>query len=508
MSYKGIRNRYGVAPNYEGLLDTLDDVVFLVDDNQQIIYFNNHFSQQFQYDVTSSSEDAELFIQDIVEHSFYHDELNPSIQKILNQPDGFDQDNITLHTHLDDKRVEIKLYPYCLEIEQKKGVLIKLSELSIPDSKQPGTDYKKDYKVLINSLDMLPIYIITLNKKGEYMFINQLMANTFNVDRHEMKGSHYSKILPEPLLTIHEEYLAKALKGEEVEFTDHNVELDNVPEYAYGIYKPVVNQDGGVSGCCVFVVDVTKLKKTEEALSKSEKRLKKLNGMKNNLFSIIGHDLKNPLGNIVALSNLLLTDEDLTSSEIEEYASMIKKSGQQTTNLLDNLLVWARSQTGSAVPDKQIVNVKTVCHDILKLYDSLAHKKEIIIENAIHINYLVEADEEMLKTVLRNLISNAIKFTLSKGRIQISCEKEGNYLVISVTDNGIGITEQQQNTLFEPSPSDMKKSKGTGGETGTGLGLMISKKFIELNGGTIWVESKPKIGSTFYFTVPLSEVVK
>jgi len=355
---------------------------------------------------------------------------------------------------------------------------------------------------------MLPVYIATLNKKGEYTFMNQLMADTFKFSRYEIKGSHYSKILPEPLLQIHEKHLTKALNGETIEFTDHNVELDNFPEYIYGVYKPVADQDGSVSGCCVLLVDVTQLKKTEKALVKSEKRLKKLNEMKNNLFSIIGHDLKSPLGNIVALSNFLLSDKNLASSEIKEYGFMIKESGQKITNLLENLLEWARSQAETSEPDKQIVNVKTVCQDILNLYDSLAHQKEITIENSTNRNFLVEADKEMLKTIFRNLLSNAIKFTSSGGHVQISCKTKGNYLVISVTDNGIGITEEQQKTLFEPSASEVKKSIGTGGESGTGLGLMISKKFVELNGGTIWVESKPEIGSTFYFTLPLSEVLK
>jgi len=231
-------------------------------------------------------------------------------------------------------------------------------------------------------------------------------------------------------------------------------------------------------------------------------KLEKLNIDKDRFISILGHDLKSPFNNLLGLSELLTKNiHKYDIDKIENFATNINQSAQRSFNLLEDLLKWANAQQGNIPFKPQNLDFTDVCQDTLEVLQPSANEKNIVINysTANHLN--VFADIDMLKTVLRNLVSNAIKFTNSGGAIRITAEQKDSNVTISVSDNGIGIAPDNLSKLFDI--SEVLTTKGTERETGTGLGLLLCKEFVKKHDGKIWVESEVGKGSDFRFTLPI-----
>jgi len=239
----------------------------------------------------------------------------------------------------------------------------------------------------------------------------------------------------------------------------------------------------------------------QELLKRSNIELKETNATKDKLFSIIAHDLKNPIGNISAISNLL--SESIKNNEKEttdELLSMISSQTKESTALLETLFEWAKSQTGQFSFNPLSHHLKEIVAQVIEIHQPAAILKKITIESIIPDEVMVFADLNMLKTILRNLISNAIKFTYPGGLIQISAELKSNGTEIVVSDNGIGMDANALLSLFHIDNSNT--TRGTADEKGTGLGLIICKEFIEKHGGNIKAESEKEKGTRFIFFLP------
>ncbi|MGE0088300.1 MAG: tetratricopeptide repeat protein [Bacteroidales bacterium] len=245
------------------------------------------------------------------------------------------------------------------------------------------------------------------------------------------------------------------------------------------------------------------LKDANEKLSSSEKNLKELNATKDKFFSIIAHDLKNPFQALLGFSETLYTrNNELTDKEIQEYSKIIYESSQNLFNLLGNLLQWSKSQLGNIKVAPEKVILTEIYDEATSLLTLTADNKNIKLINQIPEGFTVFADKHIVSTVIRNLVSNAIKFTNQGGEITISSEFKGDEALISVSDNGIGIKPENLDKLFKIDYS--YSTKGTDNEQGTGLGLILCKELIEENNGRIWCESTYGKGSNFYFTLPLA----
>jgi PAS domain S-box-containing protein len=256
-----------------------------------------------------------------------------------------------------------------------------------------------------------------------------------------------------------------------------------------------------------MIEDITDRKLTVEVLKKSEEKFRQLNLDKDRFISILGHDLKNPFSNILGLSEILTDEvESLNKEEIKEITENINKSAKITNKLLEDILMWARVQQGKTPFNPQKLSFADICKNTLETFNPTAHSKNITIDysSAYHLN--VFADEDMLKTVLRNLVSNAIKFTNKGGAINISAEQTNSKVTISVSDNGVGIPPDNLSKLFDI--SEVISTKGTAKETGTGLGLLLCKEFVEKHGGKIWVESEAGKGSDFKFALPIAGILQ
>lgn len=226
--------------------------------------------------------------------------------------------------------------------------------------------------------------------------------------------------------------------------------------------------------------------------------LEKLNSLKDKLFSIISHDLRSPIASLITLINL--TEQGyLKEDGFKNVISELSKNVGYTSSLLENLLRWSQSQLKGTAVNTAIFNISEIISERFELLKNQAEAKSVSISFSIDSSINAFADKDMIELVLRNLTSNAIKFCNPYDKIEISAKHKNSSLEFCVADSGIGISSDVMNNLFG---LNMYTSRGTQNEKGTGLGLILCKDFIELNGGHIWAESTLGKGSKFFFTIP------
>ncbi|PXY03044.1 hypothetical protein DF185_02845 [Marinifilum breve] len=239
----------------------------------------------------------------------------------------------------------------------------------------------------------------------------------------------------------------------------------------------------------------------QRELEKREVRLSELNATKDKLFSVIGHDLINPLNRIEGFSDLLLESvKEKDYASVEEYARIVQNSSSKATDLLSNLLQWSRSQIGGVSFNPVEYNLYDQLTETVLLLKDAAEIKSICVKVNVVDEFSILADKEMVNTILRNLISNAIKFTHQNGEIVVSANVKDSKVLISVCDNGVGMDQDQLIKLFDIEKGDTRL--GTEKEKGTGLGLVLCKEFVSKHHGEIWVESEVSKGSCFKFSIP------
>jgi PAS domain S-box-containing protein len=248
--------------------------------------------------------------------------------------------------------------------------------------------------------------------------------------------------------------------------------------------------------------DITDRLRSEAEIKLQNEQLIKLNAEKDKFFSIIAHDLRSPFNSFLGLTKIMAEElPSLTMAEIQMFAVSMEKSAANLFRLLENLLQWARMQQGLIPINQEVVSLLPVVDESIEMMLEQAKTKNIAIKNDIPDDLKVFADSNILQTVIRNLVSNAVKFTLKGGNITLSANETGNNCIeISIRDSGIGMDHAIMDNLFR---LDVQTSrKGTDGEPSSGLGLILCKDFIEKHGGNLRVESEEGKGSTFYFTIP------
>ena|GEM_PF-781796 len=245
-----------------------------------------------------------------------------------------------------------------------------------------------------------------------------------------------------------------------------------------------------------------KLTKNQIKIVKQKKELEELNATKDKFFTIIAHDLKNPFNTVIGLTELLMERYNTYDiSKIIEFIKQINKFSNNAFNLLEDLLQWAKSQTGRMEVKPERVDLYELFIENKNLLEDKSIKKDIKINVESISKEYAFIDRNMISTVIRNLLSNAVKFTKSGGEINLRTNKQGDHFKVEISDNGIGIPEENLIKIFKIDANI--STLGTEEESGTGLGLIISKEFVEKNNGTISVSSKEGEGTTFQFTVPV-----
>ncbi len=228
--------------------------------------------------------------------------------------------------------------------------------------------------------------------------------------------------------------------------------------------------------------------------------LEKSNAVKDKLLSVISHDLRSPMSSLQALLSLFNTN-NIARRDLVEFFGKLLSRVENTSTMLENLLHWSQYQLKGIEPIFETADIQKVIDDSINFYRMQAEQKHIVIDNSLKTSVKVYADVEMLKIILRNLISNALKFTHSGGIITIKALTKEGFVIVSVKDTGVGISPENQAKMF--AMADFT-TPGTEKEKGTGLGLMLCKDFVEHNHGKIWLDSKVDVGTTFYFSIPLA----
>lgn len=244
------------------------------------------------------------------------------------------------------------------------------------------------------------------------------------------------------------------------------------------------------------------LRKSHRELEIVNEKLREINANKDKFFSIIAHDLRAPFHGILGFSEVLETEiEDLDEKGIRDIAGYLRSTAHATFRLLENLLQWAMSEGGAIIYRPQDVQIEQVFQSVFEVLSAMAQKKNIILHNDASPDLTVYVDLNMMTSVLQNLTSNAIKFTKNGGHVYLSAHKIGNEIKIAVRDTGVGMPEEQIQEFFMR--QQPKSIKGTDGEKGTGLGLLLCRQFVEKNNGRVVIDSKINEGTTFNIIIPL-----
>jgi PAS domain S-box-containing protein len=401
---------------------------------------------------------------------------------------------------------ELQVQQIELELQNEELMLAKVAE------------YESALKY-IELYDSAPSGYFTISKDGKIEELNLTGSKMLGKNREELKNNIFGSYVSEDTIPVLDEFLSKVFNSKDKESCEVKlITSGKQPMYVY--LTGIVTKTG--NHCLVTMVDVTdrklvreelKIKMselikanqelilTERALKENESRLVQLNIDKDRFIAILGHDLRSPFSGLLGLSELLRGNiRKFDIDEIEVFANYINSSAQITYNLLENLLIWGRSQSGRIPFNPQRINFTEICKDVIQLFNSTITAKNITVNHSVTEEITVFADVEMFKTIMRNIVSNAIKFSNKNGAINIFTERTKSSLTISVMDNGVGIKPENLPKLFDI--SQIHTTVGTAEEEGTGLGLLICKEFVEKHGGKIAVESMVGEGSRFYFTLP------
>ncbi|HYF70827.1 MAG TPA: sensor histidine kinase [Ohtaekwangia sp.] len=235
-----------------------------------------------------------------------------------------------------------------------------------------------------------------------------------------------------------------------------------------------------------------------EEINHKNQKLEEVNRIKDKLFSVVSHDIKGPLTSL-HLALALTKNETITQKEFQQLTHSLETKFTQTTEFIDNLLQWATLQIRGESFEPVKVNLSVLIQQTIGLLDFELRKKNIEIEDTIDGSWHAKADVNMVKSILRNLLTNAVKFTGNGGHVGIQATANAEFITIAIADTGIGIPKKNQSLIFS---LDIVTTPGTGQERGTGLGLLLCKEFVERNNGRIWFETEEGKGTTFYFTLP------
>ena len=358
---------------------------------------------------------------------------------------------------------------------------------------------ERKFRLLVNNMNQgLAEHKIICNSDGkpiDYIFeyVNEKYEEITGLHKEEIIGRSILEVMPKTSVRTIQKYGEVALSGKPFHFESYSRSRKIYFE-AY-IYQP---SDGHFA---VIVSDITERKRAQKEAFEKNKQFEKLIVEKDKLFSIISHDLRSPINGILGLTGLIVEEtESFSKDHIREIAKSIHTSAGSITQLLQGLLEWSQLQRGNITfnPKPELLHSAIVkCTNVLQ---ESARAKNITLHTQTGENINVFADKQMLETVIRNLITNAIKFTPKGGRITISSsEPKPGYIKVAISDDGIGMPPQILENIF--SLSSKINRKGTEGELSSGLGLIMCKELIEKNGGEIWAESKENKGSVFYFTL-------
>lgn len=343
--------------------------------------------------------------------------------------------------------------------------------------------------------------MVLINSDSTVELVNDAYCQMSGYRKEEVVGTSWTTHIPSHDLERLKQY--------------HNLRVrdsETAPmKYEFNFYKKDGEERHGLMSVSLIpssrkiiasFTDITDRKASEIQLQKYAAELDHLNKGKDRFLSILAHDLKGPFSSLISLSELLLFNFKETKAEIaERQLNLMLQTARRTYGLMEDLLLWSTSNMGKLPFNPVCVNFLVIYRSVTDDIAPQANIKNITIKSSGLEDLVLNADYNMVKIVLRNLVNNAVKFCNEHGNIVVSAKKEQSFATINVTDNGIGISEENQKKLWDITQTHT--TYGTAREKGTGLGLLLCKELVEKHGGRIWMESEPGKGSSFMFTLPL-----
>ncbi len=388
-------------------------------------------------------------------------------------------------------------------IEQNKKLQLELEKRRIAE---------ENFRLFFHAVNSSPASVIITDFEGHIEYINPAVIQLTGYQLNEIQGkknnifkSGYHDV------DFYQELWNTIKSGQQWAGEFCNKKKNSDLFWEYSTIAPLRNENGDFTHIVAVKVDITESKLRLEKINQTNTELEELNATKDKFFSIIAHDLKNPLSILLNSTEILASPEyKLTSTEITSFSREIHKSSKRLYDLLENLLTWARSQTGRIEFNPNYNMIYDIARNAQSLLTHLAESKNIKISIDMPHNAIAFCDNNMVATVFRNLISNAIKYTPDEGNIYIgidklyTSEKNGmKFLRFFVKDTGVGINRQDIQNLFRIDKTH--STLGTAKEKGTGIGLLLCKEFIDKHQGKIDIDSEIGVGTTFYFSLPLSD---
>ncbi len=345
-------------------------------------------------------------------------------------------------------------------------------------------------------IEGLPHPLFFANEKMECVLSNHAFEE--HIKSYPHTESFFGKNISCKVLQIEPQIQSVMKNKKTITFEKHENHEGHEKDYFYKLAPVTLPDETGVVG---VATDITDLKATERDLRTAQKELKELNESKDKFFSIIAHDLKSPFNAILGFVEILDNDYDeMDEEEKKEIIQNINYSSRKTFRLLQDILQWSRVQLGRMSIEPEQVYLHQISKEIWNLYRYSFEEKNIAVDISGDKDIFIHADKYMLTTIFRNLMSNAIKFTPEEGKISLLFEKQENHIVVRFKDSGVGMSQDTIDNLFRLDKNI--STKGTNNESGTGLGLVLVKEFLEKNNGTIEVSSEPGKGSTFTLYFP------
>jgi nitrogen-specific signal transduction histidine kinase len=378
------------------------------------------------------------------------------------------------------------------------GIFIKQAGIIIQKKKLDCKLKKSEQRVQL-ILRSLPDMMFIQNSDGEYIDFYIPENIDTDIPPQVSVGEKIHKVLEENTANEFIKAFARAKNSEQMQFLEYASFVGTEKHY-YEARVICYDKDKFLS----IVRDITKSKIASQKITCQNEQLTELNKGKDRFISILAHDLKSSFNSMLGFSDILAQNiEVLDREKVKKHVTIINDTAQKTYSMFEDILIWAKSQTGKFEFEPKKYNAAELIKDVIPQMQTSALNKNISIAYSSCEDILISADISMFKTILRNLISNAIKFTPAGGEISIHTDSTENYCQICVTDNGIGISEDTLESLFHKE-QDIS-TPGTENEKGTGLGLLIAKEFVDRHSGKIRAESQPGKGSTFCFSIPKAE---
>ncbi len=481
--------------NFQEFIDLLPEIVYELDISGKISLVNEAGLRAFGYSREEfESKGFNVFDIIIPEEKDY---LSDNIRKITTH-----KNSLKYEYHA--KRKDGTVFPILVhstpvyknnECTGTRGIVLDLTE-----RKNIENSLKDSNEFLNTTINAMQEPFFVKDENHRWVILNDASIKMWGHSREELIGKSDYDIFPKDQADVFwekDDYVFKNGPNTNIEqITDSKGEIRTI------ITSKVLYTDdiSGKKYIVGTIHDITELKKAESKIKNYSEELEELNRSKDKFFSIIAHDLRNPFTGIFGFASVLSEEFDsLSKEEIKEYVNYIYLGTKNVYDLIENLLTWSRIQTGKVIIQPVKLDIYSEVHDAIEILNVFAIKKRIKLVNMVEKGIFVKGDDNMIDSILQNLISNAIKFTRSSGTVKISSNEKDDFIEIAISDNGIGMKPEDVNNLFLL--GKQRSKTGTAEEKGTGLGLLLCKEMIMKLNGILTVESELNKGSTFRFTL-------